>query len=126
MTTSHSEPEFWGVKGNTELLVFESVDELLDDFVNNADVIPESVEVEGFVRDVVPPGFGCGLVIEHLIEMLDDRFGMDDCSTVPTEAMKGLEAQFIAAVVRLYKPYAMHLVERKTVDLRAWVQANAC
>jgi len=87
---------------------------------------PETLEVEGFRKAVVPESFFRDSLLTRALEALDEEFGDPDGGySAPTPGMIEAEAAFIRAVLKEYLVWTCEKTgEIERVNVAEWVREN--
>jgi len=118
--------DFWDIEDeNMEVLSgYTDLDEAIEGIIEDwGDEPRKTLELCGYVRRVLDETWWAEGILEDIIERLDDEYGGED-STEITEEMKKAAKSFVRKMTSLYTPRQHEIVERKTIDVAAWVKEN--
>ena len=106
-------------------LRFDQFGEAVDIMLDEANALPETVEVTRYVRIGVKPEDYAERILEFALEILDEEYRGDDSPpTVATEDMLRAAYKFMGAMQANYVPWRMDPVETEVVNVREWARAN--
>lgn len=110
-----------------EELVHEEKDDAIEDFLDNIDMkpLPATIEVMGYKRATAVVGRLNDYALEGLLEALDERYNCSENYPEATEGMKEAATKFVETVLKDYEVFNCDEVIRETIDVAAWVTANA-
>ena len=85
-----------------------------------------TLEICGYAHLELPRAESlCDHVLEHILEGLDEEHGDPEGSySEPTDNMKKAAKVFVTAVLSEYMGWACEIVERKNIDVAAWVKEH--
>jgi hypothetical protein len=112
--------EFWGAE-DQERLTHDDMDEAIEEMLDGAEPMPETITICRYTpMKVVMPD-----ALEWVLETLDDEYGdPDDDYTTPTDVMKEAAQKFLDVIEREYHTWACDMVEKREVDVAAWVKEH--
>lgn len=131
-TTMKREVKFWAAP-DTERLVHTDFDEAVEDILDGMEPtpiaeLPETIEVAGFARAIVPLNV-LYKPLEDIIERLDEDYGDPEGEyfTESTDTMREAQAQFLQIVRDEYQKqcWACDAITRVTVDVQSWIAEHA-
>ncbi len=115
---------FWGT-GDEEQLTHTDQDDAIEGILDMGE-LSGTLEICGYARMELPGAESlCDHVLEHILEGLDEEHSDPEGSySEPTDNMKEAAKVFVTAVLSEYTSWACEIVERKTIDVAAWVKEN--
>ena len=122
-------PEFmYGATGQ-ERMTAVTVDEAAEEIIDQLDLLQcsSTVTVVKHRRKQLGPGdFQDNGPLSRFLEQLDEEYGDPDGSPWdPSPAMLAAEREFLARVLREYRPFKLDPVEEIRLDIFQWVDENA-
>jgi hypothetical protein len=121
------EAKYWTCNESDEVLTAESVDDAIQYFVDEVEVVPRKLKVYGFAQIEIPPNAKDRIgkyVLENIIEILDDDWGNPEDGSEITEEMRTASQDFAGKILDLYHVWRCEKVEEVEVDMVAWCTEN--
>lgn len=117
----------WG-HPEAESLHAQDIDEAIDDILadHGYDDPPETIEVAGYARMVVPAlDWSAECILDAVVRPVDEEYGDPETPTGDriTPAMEAAAEEFGAVLAREYVPWSCEEVVRVVVDVSAWRSA---
>lgn len=119
------EPKFWSGQ-EPEILTHEEIDEAVEEVLDDCDVLPETITINGYAPMGISLKLHADRVLDDLLEMLCEEYGDPDAGKYPdkTPGMIAASEAFCAAVANSFPVWACEVVCEKTIEVMPWVKAN--
>lgn len=126
MTDHWTDGSLWAPQDGDQPLreLHDAVEEAVEQLEEEGPPYPETITMERYTRDVVPPEWLSGLILAQALELLDeDHADPDDGRTEPTDVMKAAEAVFLKVVVAEYLVWQHHADGiTETIRVAEWIE----
>jgi hypothetical protein len=124
-----NQAKYWSCNEYEELLTETSIDDAVQQFVDNAaeNEIPNMLTVYGFnpvkINKNIKDVFGLS-ALENMVERLDEDFGNPDDDSELTEEMKVAAKDFSEKIIDLYHVFRCEQVDEVEINMVEWCKEN--